>query len=439
MLATDSGDLDRLADALRVDQVVVDRAMGAGEAQESHDRLVELVREVPFPVYVALVEMPDGVAGSRGGAANEALATLLHRRIGGEGLYVVHSDQGGPSVTAFGLGVSSSRLYLSDAANRDLLRDAAGDDVWVPAVVLAEGTVRAAAELVEVAGRDDVVVQDPPTLEPSDVEELAERAVALDARARWRPGAPVTSPTTTAPSVLAPTVVGVLAGAAVALFLGQTLRGWPGAGAGRTSGRTISARRREKGRPARRPVARVTPRAAPRVDLRAEAAAAATALGAFVRRLERAAGDASLDPELHASAVTAREAAERYVGSRAELDVVGLRVLVHAGERDLTRARGRRREVYRACFFQPRHGEATSAAGWQLGQAEVRVPCCRRCAADVADGHEPETLTVSRWGRRVPYYTRDDVWARTGFGALTDTLARDVLMARDVLADGGRS
>ena len=54
-------DLDALAEALRGDGVVVDRVMGSGEAQDAHDRIARLVRETPFPVYVALVQQPDGL------------------------------------------------------------------------------------------------------------------------------------------------------------------------------------------------------------------------------------------------------------------------------------------------------------------------------------------------------------------------------------------
>lgn len=415
MIAADGGELDRLADALRADGVVVDRVMGSGEAEASHDRLVELVRNVPFPVYVALVELPEGVTTGRGGDANEALAALLHRRIGGKAVYVVGSEEGAQRVVTYGLDASGALFSLSDYANRELVRDAAqrkaGGHVWIPAVVEAEGTVREAEELLALARRD-ASGDYPSTLGDDEVEELANRAVALQSRATWRgrtayvPIRPASSGTSA--------LLAVLAGSSVALFLGQTLRGWPG----RRATRAVPARRRDR---------------ASGPDPAQEAARAEAALDVLVRRLERSAGDRSLDADLYSSALAAREAAGRYAGSQEEVEVAGVRALVRTGERDLARSRGGRRGIFRPCFFDPRHAEATVEAGWRLGQGEVGVPCCRPCAKDVAAGREPQTLTVRRRGRDVPYYTRDDVWARTGFGSLTDTFARDVLR------DGERS
>lgn len=423
MFATDASDLDVLAEALREDGVVVERVMGAGEAQDSHDRLVELVKNVPFPVYVALVKMPEGVAGERSGAANEALATLLHRRIGGAGMYVVGSEAGPQRVVSYGLDASGALLSLSDSANDRLVRAAAeeraGGYVWIPQVIEAEGTVRAAEELLELARRDSSALDYPSTLGEAEVEELADRAVALHARSNWHGNTafvPVRQVSTGRS-----TLIGVLAGSAVALFLGQTLRGWPG-------------RRREDQQPGSKSVGEAAPRSG--TDSAQEAARARASLEVLAKRLERAASDTRLDQELYARALAAREAAERYVDSDDPVELAGARALVRAGERDLARSRGGRRGIFRPCFFDPRHAEAPGEVGWRLGQGQVRVPSCRRCTKDVTAGREPATLTARRRGRDVPYYTRDDVWARTGFGALTDSFARDVLRYGDVDGDG---
>ena len=112
-------DIDALAEALREDGVVIDRVMGSGEAQEAEDRISALVREVPFPVYVALVDTPEGLPDD-GPAASDALAGLLNRRLG-DGLYVIQLPLGGQQVWSYGLGADPSRLSLADYANRDVL------------------------------------------------------------------------------------------------------------------------------------------------------------------------------------------------------------------------------------------------------------------------------------------------------------------------------
>ena len=414
MIATDATDLDALAAELQRDGVVVDQAVGSGEAQEYHDRIAELVRNIPFPVYVALVEMPDGVS-SGGGSGNEALAALLHRRIGGAGLYVVGSDEGSKRVVSYGLDATPALVSLSDSSNQKLIEaaaeDLAGDHVWVPMVVEAEAVVRAAEDLVEIGRANDHGNGYPSTLDADTVDDLARRAVALHARSDWRPSVeylPIRPASNGLSAVLA-----VLAGSAVALFLGQTLRGWP-------------SRRRGT---AARPAVRVS-RTHPALDRVREEERVRSSLQVLARRLERAAGDGSLDQDLYLRAQSAREAAEQYADSDELVDLVGARALVRTGERDLARARGGKRGAYRACFFDPRHAEAAAVAGWRLGEGVVRVPCCRRCAKDAEAGREPATLAVERRGRVQPYYTQDDVWAQTGFGTLTDTFAADVLRWR---------
>lgn len=415
MMSGDSGDLDRLAEALREDGVVVDVSMGSGEAQESHDRIAQLVREVPFPVYVTLVDrLPEQVAGAeRGGDVHEALAALLHRRIGGEGLYVVGSPNGPSRVTAYGLDARPAPLSLLNYANQDLLQagveESVGEHLRVPAVVNAEATVREAAELVERA-REGASGQYDPTLDEDEAAELSERAQQLGLRADWRPGSDYVEIRSASKGLSA--LVGTLTALGAALLLGQSLRGWP--------------RRRSEAAPGA-PVVSGPP---PPPDLEAERGLATKELGRLVSRLA-AAGGPPRDGEALTGALTARDTAELLMDSGDVADLIGARVLVRIGLRQLRRAERGQGTPYQPCFFDPRHPEAKEEAGWRLGQAQVRVPCCGRCHRALVKGGEPETLRVaSRRGRPVPYYERDDVWARTGFGATSPDLARDVLDER---------
>jgi hypothetical protein len=75
------------------------------------------------------------------------------------------------------------------------------------------------------------------------------------------------------------------------------------------------------------------------------------------------------------------------------------------------------------CFFDPRHDRATTQTRWRLGGEEADIPTCRPCARQVARGRAPAALQDG--GR--PYFERDTLWARTGFGALDDDLPARVL------------
>jgi hypothetical protein len=75
------------------------------------------------------------------------------------------------------------------------------------------------------------------------------------------------------------------------------------------------------------------------------------------------------------------------------------------------------------CFFDPRHGPATTRTRWRLGGEEADIPACGACARKVAKGVAPDALQ----DRGRPYFERDTLWARTGFGALDEDLAARVL------------
>lgn len=177
-------DIDAIAEALRVDGVVVDRVMGSGEAQDSHDRIAALVRETPFPVYVALVERPEGLPAGRS-VDLDAFAQLLSRRLG-DGLYVLGTDGGPQEVTSFGLGADTTLVSLTAYANKDVLEEgieaASGGEVTVlPQVVQAEALAREAEEVVAAASTEpEQSGVYPPTLTAAEAEPFVERAVALE-------------------------------------------------------------------------------------------------------------------------------------------------------------------------------------------------------------------------------------------------------------------
>lgn len=411
MIGADATDLDQLAEALREDRVVIDRVMGSGEAQESHDRIAELVREVPFPVYVALVEEVEGMPDTSSGDVNEQVATLLHRRLGGSGLYLVQTAGGPMRATGFGLDADSNRLTSGFYAVGDALEEAIPESTRVPAVVEAEATVRAAEDLVEHARGEDDLPDGASPLAGDDLEELGERAEVLGVRAEWRPSSKdfiEVREASTGFSVL----MGGLAALVIALLAGQSLRGWPRAGRGQGAARGAGG---------------------PTVpDVETERKRAGELLDGLAAALAATDWSQVADLEVAERARTARVAAEPLLDSSDPVDLIGAQVLARAGSTDLTRGTRGKGAPLTTCFFDPRHSQGRSRVSWRLGDGHVEVPCCRRCEKAVDRGRTPEQLHVRHgWRRRaVPYWSRGDVWARTGLGSTTDFLARDVLADR---------
>jgi hypothetical protein len=107
--------------------------------------------------------------------------------------------------------------------------------------------------------------------------------------------------------------------------------------------------------------------------------------------------------------------------ARTAVDSVGALILAEDGEAALA---GRPRP--KRCFFDPEHRGATTTTRWRLGDEEAEVPACGRCAEALRDGRAPDALG----DRGEPYFKRDSVWARTGFGAIDDELAARVLAGR---------
>lgn len=410
-------DLDALAQALREDGVVIDRVMGSGDARGAHDRIAALVREVPFPVYVALVRHPAGLPTDNGVDSTEVLTQLLHRRLG-DGLYVVDTPEGIQQVVSHGLDANPSRLYLGAGSNADALDEAmqevgdyskgTEDYLSVPDVAQAEAQVLAAEELVEMA-RQPASGHYPVTISQADVEELAREAVDMARTADWRPESDYVEVRAASGGLSA--LVGGLVGLAVALLVGQSLRGWP---------------RRGKPLPAR-----PQPRALVPPVLETERAKAVALSDELSRELAAFDWSGVRDREVAGRALTARDALEPLLTSDDVADVVGAQVIARAGLHDLLRAMLDSGEPLATCFFDPRHPEVDGAASWRLGDGEVEVPACAACRKDVAKHRTPDHLRVPVRRGSVPYWERDDVWARTGFGAVSDFVARDVLEARE--------
>lgn len=164
-------------------------------------------------------------------------------------------------------------------------------------------------------------------------------------------------------------------------------------------------------------------REARRADLRQDADRELLALATALD--EQPVPSAAAGQDAYQLALDAYTAARRRMTPDApSVDLVGVLVLVDRARSLLARAAaldaGRRPpEPGPLCTFNPLHGRAARTVAWR---EDLRVPACAACAADLAAGRNPDAL---RDGDQ-PYLEADSVWARTGFGALTDDLVERV-------------
>jgi hypothetical protein len=121
----------------------------------------------------------------------------------------------------------------------------------------------------------------------------------------------------------------------------------------------------------------------------------------------------ALDLEVAASMALDREGTP--------IDDLGALVLAERGREALKGAERQR------CYFDPRHRGKAKPTRWKTARAAIEVPACKACAQSVGADKVPDSL----WDDDRPYWQRETVWARTGFGALR----RDM---RRALAEDGR-
>ncbi|UPK76116.1 hypothetical protein MU582_05590 [Nocardioidaceae bacterium SCSIO 66511] len=390
-----------LVRSLEDDPILVHETMGAGDTAAMKQRLSDLAADLPFDTYVALVNAPQEIEEKTDDPSGQ-LIQVLHNRLDRPGLYVVQARDGTLEVEAWGVDVDSTSVYLMSAGNTrlvsDRLADLHGDRIRAPSPPLAaEIALRSADDPRSEADPDTYA-----TMSEDEVDELAKLPHAYVSTTEVVTPAPGSR---TGFVWMAATAIGVF----VLLIGQQTLRSaWP--------------RRRVDPKPAK-PTAE--PAAAISIDdVRAQAGRELTELA---QDLARAPAELP-HPEHAQQAMLARDAAEHVHDSDDLADVVGALVLARSGRRDVVRAtESQPPGAYRCCYFNPIHGESTAEVGWQFGDARLRVPVCAECARRQKSGGTPDVLVVASGRRERPYYERDDVWARTGFGSIADDLGDLVL------------
>ncbi|MDT9594524.1 hypothetical protein RDV89_15675 [Nocardioides zeae] len=383
----DAPTLDEVVAALRDDPVLVHPLFGNGARDEVDAALTAKVAEAAeagVPVYVALVPDVPGLAqGDYGSEAAEDLAVRLADRLG-DGVYFAATDP--------------HSLYPADAGT------GAWEDVrldWVPGQSDEDGSVTALVGGVAY-GIDQLA---------DNGEDPAQYLAGVWQKPEWqydRDG----SASDEFQATFVPTTALVLVTIVVALVVRTALTWRATAPTTPTGGSAAVRLRKDATSPESDAVPTLRSAVADEVaqveDLRAARAG---------RRLDDAVRD-RVDGSL-AAARTLLDHAGR--GHRREPDLVGALVLARIARRALEDPGA---PAYRPCYVNPLHGEATDRR--DVGAAGVEVPVCRACAR----GPLSHPFVVQRGLRREPYFARDDVWARTGYGALTDDLWTQVARAR---------
>jgi hypothetical protein len=188
--------------------------------------------------------------------------------------------------------------------------------------------------------------------------------------------------------------IGFMGVGSVAGFVWPTLRWW--------------RRRPRRARPARLEAVVREPDA----DIAARARDAVAQLSAAIDAAQQPPDEAF---ELYSAASKAESEA------RTPVDHVGALVLAQKGAATVAGDVPRRR-----CFFDPDHRGKVTLTRWRLGHKEAEVPACPRCVRRLRAGRAPDSLGDD--GK--PYFERDTVWGRTGFGTVDDDLAATVLSGR---------
>lgn len=371
------GTVEEIAAALREDPVLVQSLMGNGHTAAVTEALREKAEQVDLPVYVVLTQTPTGLPAD---TADEDLARLLHGELGGDGVYVVHTDNGYGAVEVYGdlyPHADDDEVVLSlaryDAIDQMRADHDLGEHGTVPAVTEAAVLLDAAAVRppagVDYRWRPELSSDD---LETYAVEPWTEPPSAGGDSDSWEH------------SVGLEWMLASLVGVTVTVVGYRLLR-------------------------ARAAWAAPEP---PRSDVQVDRVRdlARDEVGRLVRALTRVRAD-------HPGATDAlacRVAAERHLDSRDHLDVVGALVLARSGRHAIESRPGT--PPYRCCFLNPLHGRGTRAA--EVGPG-ASVPVCATCAGDLAAGRRPDTLPARR-GRKRPYYEGSGHWARTGYGSVGD-------------------
>lgn len=388
--------VDEIATQLRTDPVLVEDIMGNGHTAEVKQALDTKADEADVPVYVVLTETPRGLGSEH---PDEELASLLHARLGEDGVYYVATSEGHGSLGIWGdLDPSEDDDATHfEAAKADALTQVR-EAIEQPES--SEGEVMP-AKVAEAAVTLELAADQP--LPDSD-QVLTEDQVDLYTTQTWLEH-PVNVEKIEPPGIATSTAIATAVGITVAVVVYRLLRAWAAPRSTDRVARPQGTGSREASQPSLTSVRARIDRSVALID----------------ERLERS----DFPTEHRVLARNSRDTAVRLRNSTDTLDVVGALVLARSGAHALTSGGAER---YRCCYINPLHGDAHDEADLGTG---LSVPVCRGCRKALAARREPDALLEVRpMARDRPYYVGDTVWARTGFGTLEDDLWSAVEEAR---------
>ncbi|WP_456698721.1 hypothetical protein [Aeromicrobium sp. P5_D10] len=364
--------LEDIVAGLRQDPIMVHTAMGTGDADGVHDLLTDLAAKVDVPVYVVLSSTPDELSGAERPAEQ---ATAVLQQALGDGLYIVKFNDG-PSHIA-GYGAAKDLDFNPGQRAYTRARDMGPYEYNVPTAALqAELVLRSAADPGQEISDSTLRgwLDSPRAFQPDSDDSLADLLAK-----RW---------------VYA-------TGAGVAVLLGCLTLVW-------LSIKAPLRTRRDPKEEVAGPPSQFDAEELPRAQARYDKLPAAQ-LGSP-----------------HATAAEeALTAADLVAATGDGLDQIGAWVLARQADRELDRISRSSLAPFVPCMINPEHGEAGTTV--RLAGSSIDAPVCRRCGNE-----QGEFLTASTWRGERSYLDTRTVWARTGFGALVDDLARQVIADRSV-------
>ncbi|MFG1907384.1 hypothetical protein [Kribbella sp. NPDC048928] len=377
---------DRIATAWRTDHLSVDPRLAIPATELN--RIRAAMRTAGIPVYVAIVPRTPYLKTN---AYN--MPTLLHARIGEQGLYVLA---------------------------------VANDDYWSTTAGLYRQGGLHGRDLIGVQADDkqrlDIVTDRPA---PTIVRTIQQASTAFDGRALPPVPAgdlePPDKPRDHRLSVTDKKDRSAYIGMGIGGFLGLVLT------------LVIGLRHRRGTKRTKQPVKDRKPVDTKGVQLKA--AAKIKAAERAVARLDKRRNRTTEQLDQRDDAYRRLDAARTLRADQPEdlLASAGALVLARQAERVASGA-----ALQPPCFFDPRHNPGTATVEWA---DDVEVPACQQCATVVRQGKTPRGLRVSsRSGvlghdrKQVPYWTldpEDSPMVATGFGALSDDLPERIANRKD--------
>lgn len=379
----------KIAQALRRSPVYADPSLAAALPKAGREKLLARIGAAPMPIFVVLVPLVKGGTWEDG----EDLLTVVHDRLGRDGVYIGPGSYGGLFEARRWGGTEEQRRDSEYAVRVPFFLPEFDDAPLIDSLIKA-------VELVSAGGGRAVY----------------EKATEHLGSPREKP-----FPIGRGSDSALPLTAGALAAAAVT---GLAVWRWR---------RTARVRREQRPLLLPREVLAAA-NTADREELRGRAEREVVAFGELLEGVDLDSDSARVH-DLVTLALDAYQAAGKTLdAAEGVFDLAGVLVLVDRGRDALDSARALasgRKERPRSplCFFNPLHGDAAAAVDWrELGSRDsLRVQACGACAKAVRGHRLPVFLADRVDGRNVPYYAVSGLWSRTGYGQFGDDLVHRVL------------